>query len=165
MSFGNLTLYVVLLTGLFLACSKDKNPVEPVNSGEIIFNSKYKGSLDTGSVGLARNAKGEVYALDLRLMGSDKQNRKSIIIFEYGLPPETKEVPEGQFTFREGDTFKYTINMRSPSTWDVSSYNQRQMAFSLHKIDGSRYSIEFNGIADTHPMSGKYLGRLRLEPK
>jgi len=157
MSFRNLTLFVVLLTGLLLACKKDKNSPEPTNDGEIVFDNSTRATLDTARIIVAEKADGTAKHLIFELRGVSKEGEHSLLLVLYQVPLEIREIPEGQFVLKGDDFFHFSVR-NSPGDPSISGYLEKQMTFSLHKIGESRYSVEFNGVAKGKTVSGKYSG-------
>lgn len=157
MFFRSFTLFVVLLTCLFLACKKDKNSPEPTNSGEIVFDSSIKAKLDTARFSLAEKPDGTAKHLIFELRGLSNEGEHSLLLVVYQVPLATREIPEGQFVFRGDDFFHFSVRNK-PDDPDISGHLENQMTFSLHKIGESRYSVEFNGVSKGKTVSGKYSG-------
>jgi len=143
-----------LLALLFLACKEDKSPPEPKNFGEIIFDNSAKAALDTATIILFEKPDGTAKHLIFELRGTSIDGKESLLLVIYQTPLEIREIPEGQFTLKGDDIFHFTVRNDTSS----SAGHQKQMTFTLRKTGESRYSVEFNGIANGKPVSGRYSG-------
>lgn len=161
-----LLLYPFLLLLIILSCKrKQVTPgVEPLqeNYGEILYDNKWKGTLDTGTIDLSRDGKtGLVNAVVFQLWGISPDSLSSSLLIAYYLPPETTEIPEGTFTFRANDFYHFTVNETKDVKYrDGGGFKEHQMSFSLHKVGERRYQIEFSGSAQSKTLSGIFLGNL-----
>ncbi|WP_026632802.1 hypothetical protein [Dyadobacter alkalitolerans] len=131
-----------------------KEQPEPANSGEIVFNNSAKAALDTATIVLYENADGTKIHLIFELRGTSIEGKESLLLVIYQTRLDIREIPEGQYNLKGDDLFHFSVGNDTSS----SGGHQKQMTFTLRKIGESRYAVEFNGIANGKPISGRYSG-------